>query len=142
MSTTIYIHKKAGTWHAAALRAILDAAEDGQYAVTVKRHSGRKSTAQNNYLHALFQIIADTLNAEGMGDGNKWTKDRVKEWCKAQGCYPTETVRLKGSDVEVVKQTRDLDKEDAMIAIDRVMAYWSEMGIVLPEPYEQMGLPI
>jgi hypothetical protein len=140
MAEPIYIHKKEGTWKASALRALLDAAPDGQYAVTFKRHSGRKSTAQNGYLHVLFQIVADTLNSEGMGDGSKWTMEKVKEWCKAQGCYPTETVRLKGVKVEVTKQTRELSKEDAMVTIDRVMNYWAEFGIILPAPNEQLEI--
>jgi hypothetical protein len=137
MTPTLHIHRKDGNWHAAALRAYLDAQPDGQYKVTVKRTTGRKSTQQCAYLHVLFRIVADTLNAEGMGDGSKWTTEKVKEWMKAQGCYPTETVRLKGVDVEVVIPTRDLSKEDAMITIDRVMQYWAEFGIVLPSPGEQ-----
>jgi hypothetical protein len=152
MTPTLHIHRKDGKWHAAALRAYLDAQPDGQYAVTVKRTTGKKSTQQCAYLHVLFQIVADTLNAEGMGDGSKWTTEKVKEWCKAQGCYPTDDLELtrkwvKKDDedeyepvpitVQVVKPTRDLDKEDAMITIDRVMQYWAEFGIVLPSPGEQ-----
>ena len=138
MSDPIYINKTNGAWKASALRALMDAAPDGQYAVTFKRHSGRKSTPQNSYLHVLFQIVADTLNAEGMGDGERWTKERVKDWCKAQGCYPTHTLRMKGVDVEVAIPTRELTKEDAMITIDRVMQYWAEMGIILPEANHQL----
>jgi hypothetical protein len=66
--------------------------------------------------------------------------EKVKEWCKAQGCYPTETVRLKGVEVEVTKQTRELSKEDAMVTIDRVMNYWAEFGIILPAPNEQLEI--
>jgi hypothetical protein len=139
MSDPIYINKSHGAWKATALRALMDAAPDGQYVVTFKRHSGRKTTSQCSYLHVLYQIIADTLNAEGMGDGEKWTKERVKTWCKAQGCYPTHTLRMKGVDVEVAIPTRELTKEDAMITIDRVMQYWAEMGIILPEPNSQLS---
>jgi hypothetical protein len=76
MANPIYIHKKQGVWKASALRALLDAAPDGQYAVTFKRHSGRKSTSQNSYLHVLFTIVADTLNSEGMGDGTRMLPHR------------------------------------------------------------------
>lgn len=140
MSTPIYIHKEHGKWKASALRAVLDAAANGQYAVTFKRHSGRKSNQQNRYLHVLFSIVADVLNAEEMGDGERWDIVRVKEWCKAQGCYPTDTILLKGQEVQVVKQTRDLDKEETMITIDRVMNYWAEFGIILPEPNQQLEI--
>jgi hypothetical protein len=138
MGEPIYIHKSNGAWKASALRALMDAAPDGQYKVTFKRHSGRKTLPQNAYLHVLFQIVADTLNAEGMGDGERWTKERVKDWCKAQGCYPTHTLHIKGVDVEVAIPTRELSKEDAMITIDRVLQYWAEFGIVLPEPNHQL----
>jgi hypothetical protein len=137
----LYIHKdEHGKWHGKALRAALDACEPGQYAVEIKRHSGRKTTHQNSYLHVLFGIVADTLNAEGMGDGKRWTVERVKEWCKAQGCYPVEDLTVKGHTVQVVKPTRELDKEEAMMTIDAVLRYWAEMGIVLPEPGEQMEM--
>ena len=142
MSTTLHIHRKAGKWHGAALRAFLDTQPDGQYAVTIKRTRGRKTTPQNSYLHVLFSIVADTLNAEGMGDGARWTTERVKEWCKAQGCYPTDELTVKGATVHVVKPTRELDKEEAMVTIDRVIQYWAELGIVLPEPNEQMEMEI
>lgn len=138
---TIHIHKDdTGKWHGAALRAAMQAAPAGQYAVEFKRSNGRKSTPQNSYLHVLFRIVADTLNAEGMGDGERWTVNRVKEWCKAQGCYPTEDMTVKGNTVQVVKPTRELDKEEAMATIDNVIRYWAEMGIVLPEPGEQTEL--
>ena len=141
MAHTIHIHKdSAGRWHGSALRAALDACEPGQYAITVKRTSGRKTTPQNSYLHVLFRIVADTLNADGMGDGKRWTVERVKEWCKAQGCYPTDDLMVKGNAVQVVKPTRELDKEEAMVTIDRVIQYWAEMGIVLPEPGDQIEL--
>jgi len=108
--------------------------------LTCKRSVKRKTTAQCNYLHVLFTIVADTLNAEGMGDGKRWTVERVKEWCKAQGCYPVEDLTVKGHTVQVVKPTRELDKEEAMMTIDAVLRYWAEMGIVLPEPGEQMEM--
>jgi len=140
MTTTLHIHKKAGAWHASALRAFLDAQPDGQYAITIKRTTGRKTTPQCAYLHVLYRIVADTLNAEGMGDGKRWTVERIKEWCKAQGCYPTEDLQVKGATVQVVKNTRELDKEEAMMTIDNVIRYWAELGIVLPEPNTQTEL--
>jgi len=138
---TLHIHKNStGRWHAAVLRAALDAQPPGQYSVTIKRTSGRKSTPQNNLLHVLFRIVADTLNAEGMGDGKRWTVDRVKDWCKAQGCYPAEDLTVKGVTVQVTKNTRELDKEETMETIDNVIRYWAEYGIVLPLPGEQTEL--
>ena len=141
MTDPIHIRKDtSGVWHAKALRLHMDMAEPGQYAVTFKRTSGRKSQPQNGYLHVLFGVIADTLNAEGMGNGDKWTKDTVKEWMKAQGCYPSTVMHLREMPVMVPKRTRDLTKDEASEVIENVLRYWAEFGIVLPNPGEQMEL--
>jgi hypothetical protein len=42
----------------------------------------------------------------------------------------------------VVKPTRELDKEEAMMTIDAVLRYWAEMGIYLPEPNSQTEFAI
>ena len=42
--------------------------------------------------------------------------------------------------VQVALDTRELDKEDAQLTIDRVIGHFAELGIVLPMPGEQMQL--
>ena len=139
MSDHLFITKApGGKWKASALRALMDAAAPGTYRVEFRRHSGRKTTPQNAYLHVLFRIVSDALKGEGMGE---WTPERVKEWCKAQGCYPLVDLVLPGGEVvQVAKRTRDLGKDEAGETIDRVVAYWAEMVILLPEPNEQVEM--
>ena len=51
-------------------------------------------------------------------------------------------IKVKGATVQVGKQTRELDKEEALVTSDRVIQYWAELGIVLPEANEQMEMEI
>lgn len=140
MAEIIFAHKQEGRWHASALAAYMKALPDGQYSISIARKTGRKSTEQNAYLHVLFSIIADTLNAEGMGGGQPWTKERIKDWCKAQGCYPVREMILKNMPVQVAIPTRELNKEEAMLTIERVLQYWAELGIILPSPNQQLEI--
>ena len=140
---TFTIVKERGKVKAAALRAHLDSLSDGSYFVTVESTEKRKTTAQNSYLHVLFTIAAKELNREGYGDGRKWTKERVKAHCKKIELYPVEDAMLPGGEiVQVPKDTRELSKEDAMVTIDAVVRYFAELGIVLPEPNEQLQLTV
>jgi hypothetical protein len=135
------ILKEGGKVKAAALRAHLDSLPDGSYFVNVEQATKRKSQAQNSYLHVLFTIAAKELNREGFGDGSQWTKERVKAHCKREGLYPMEDVVMPGGVVgQVWKETRDLSKEEAMETIDRVIRYFAEWSIVLPEPNTQLQL--
>ena len=111
--------------------------------VTIKRTTGRKTTPQNSYLHVLFSIVADTLNAEGMGDGAKVDDGAREEWCKGAGLLPDRRAYGQGRDGPCGEADKELaDKEEAMVTIDRVIQYWAELGIVLPEPNEQMEMEI
>ena len=138
---TFTILKEHGNVKGAALRAHLDALPDGSYTVTVATDAKRKSTSQNAYLHVLFGIAAKAMNAECMGDGQQWTKDRVKAHCKRMELYPVNDVLLPGGEiVQVPMDTHELSKEDAMITIDRVINYFAELGIILPSPNEQVEI--
>ena len=140
---TFTIVKERGKVKAAALRAHLDSLSDGSYFVTVDGAEKRKTTAQDGYLHVLFTIAAKELNREGFGDGRRWTKERVKAHCKKMELYPVEDAMLPGGEiVQIPKDTRALSKQDAMITIDNVIRYFAELGIVLPEPNEQLQLSV
>lgn len=141
MQATYAIVKEGGKVKAAALRAHLDTMPDGSYFITVEEVKNKKSVPQNSYLHVLFTLAAKMMNKEGMGDGTQWTKERVKAHCKREGLYPLEDVVMPGGVVtQVWKDTRDLSKEEAMETIDRVIRYFAEWGIVLPEPNTQLQL--
>lgn len=141
MQATYAILKEAGKVKAAALRAHLDTMPDGSYFVTVEEARNKKTPPQNSYLHVLFTIAAKMMNQEGLGDGLQWTKERVKAHCKRAGLYPLEDALLPGGEVvQVWKDTRELSKDEAMETIDRVIRYFAEIGLILPEPNEQLRI--
>lgn len=139
--------KHYGSWDGSRLRAetfraaVLSFPKDTPLEITVRKAVKPKTTPQNRYLHTLFTIAAKTMNEEGYGDGNPWTKDKVKAYAKQAGLYPVEDRILPGGEVvQVALDTRELDKEDAQLTIDRVIGHFAELGIVLPMPGEQMHL--
>ena len=142
MTTPFYIHKEGGRIRAAALRAHLDSLRDGSYKVTVKRATS-KTTRQNSYLHVLFDIAARAMNEECMGDGTPWTMEGVKQYAKDEHLYPLVDMILPGGEVkQMAKNTRDLDDLEAGQTIERVIAHFAELGIILPEPNRQEELKL
>ena len=107
--------------------------------LTCRKARKRKSTAQNAYLHVLFGITARSLTEL---TGENYTMEQVKAYAKVSGLYPAvDFVRPgTGEVVQVPMDTRDLDKEEAMIAIDRVIAHFADIGIRLPAPGEQIQM--
>lgn len=142
MTAPFYIHKEGGRIRAAALRGYLDTLKDGSYKVTVKRATS-KTTRQNSYLHVLFDIAAKAMNEECMGDGTPWTLESVKQYAKDERLYPLVDMILPGGEVrQMAKNTRDLDDLEAGQTIERVIAHFAELGIVLPEPNRQEELKL
>lgn len=138
-----YGTKEHGKVRAASFRAAIDALPDGPIVLTVAADGNAKSTPQNNYLHLLFRIAAQMMNDEGYGDGTPWTMERVKSHCKSAGLYPVIDMVLKGGEViQVAKDTAELDKLETMETIERVIAYFAELGITLPQPDEQIEIQL
>ena len=138
-----YGTKEHGKVRAASFRAAIDALPDGPIVLTVAADGNAKSTPQNNYLHLLFRIAAKYMNDEGYGDGSPWTMERVKAHCKAEGVYPmTDVVLPTGEIKQVAKDTAELDKLETMETIERVIAYFAELGITLPQPDEQTEIQL
>ena len=132
-----------GHWDGRKLHAETFAAQVKSYPIgtplclTVGPVKVRKSTAQNSFLHVLFRIAAKELSDLG----TPWTPEEVKSYCKAAKLYPMEDRTLPGGEiVQVAKDTAPMDKEDTMLTIDRVIAHFAEMGIILPEPGHQLEL--
>ncbi len=132
-----------GHWDGRKLHAETFAAQVKSYPVgtplclTVGPVRNRKSSKQNRYLHQLFRIAAKELSAMG----TPWTPEYVKSYCKGAGLYPMEDRTLPGGEiVQVAKDTAPMDKEDTMLTIDRVIAHFGELGIILPEPGQQLEI--
>lgn len=109
---------------------------------TVQKQKVRKTQSQNNWLHKLFEFAADEMNKAGFGDGVPWTKDRIKYYCKQVGLYPTFDMVLPGGVVTTMcLDTHELDKEQTMETIDKVLRHFAdEHHIYLPEPGEQQEM--
>lgn len=136
-----------GNFDGVRLKASSFSAEVKSYPVgtplefTVRKARKPKTTPQNRYLHTLYTIAAKEMNSSGFGDGTPWDKDKVKAYAKHFGLYPMEELHCKGVAIHVPMSTADLDKEDAMLVIDRVIQHFAdEHGIVLPEPGEQITI--
>jgi len=114
-----------------------------QLILSVEKWVEGKSRQQNNYLHVLLSILARTFNDSGMGDGNPYTVERVKAYCKASKLYPQEDfITPDGEVVQVTKDTRDLDKDETAMTIDKIIQHFAEFGIVLPEPSKQTNMDL
>jgi hypothetical protein len=87
---------------------------------------------QNNYLHLLIGVVA-------METGN--TIADVKDWyfkrlCNRDLFITTKTDKFAG-EVEVVRSSADLTKEEMSIAIDRFKRWGSQNGIYMPNPWDE-----
>lgn len=136
-----------GQWNGSRLEAAAFVAAVKSWPVgtvlkfTVDKYTPEKTKPQNGYLHALFTIAARALNKDAMGDGEQWTPELVKDHAKQAKLYPVVDRLLPGGEVvQVTLDTRHLNREQMAETIDRVIRYFAELGIVLPEPREQQSL--
>lgn len=91
-----------------------------------------RSKNQNNYLHLLIGVVA-------METGN--TLADVKDWyfkrlCNRDLFITTRTDKFAG-EVELVRSSADLTKEEMSIAIDRFKRWGSQNGIYMPNPGDE-----
>lgn len=136
-----------GHYDGARLRAEAFAAAVKSYPIgtmlkfTVCKYVPEKTQPQLGYLHVLFSIAARALNKDAMGSGEQWTPSMVKELAKRERLYPViDRVLPSGEVVQIVLDTRNLNREQTAETIDRVIHYFAELGIVLPEPREQQSI--
>lgn len=91
-----------------------------------------RSKGQNNYLHLLLGVVA-------MDTGN--TIAYCKEWyfkrlCNRDLFVTTRADRYAGQ-VEVLRSSSELTKEEMSIAIDRFKRWGAENGIYMPNPGDE-----
>lgn len=110
---------------------------------TVDEYVPTKTQAQCAYLHVLFDIAAKEMNRDAMGDGEQWTASMVKELAKRERLYPVIDRVLPGGEVvQIVTDTRNLNAQQAGETIERVIRFFAELGIVLPEPRQQQKMQL
>lgn len=136
-----------GAWDGSRLQAAAFVAAVKSWPVgtvlklTVDKYVAEKTRPQMGYLHVLFSIAARALNKDAMGDGEQWTPELVKDHCKQAKLYPVVDRLLPGGEVvQVTLDTRHLNMEQMAETIDRVIRYFADLGIVLPEPREQQSM--
>ena len=105
--------------------------------ITIDKCSAKRSNAQNAYLHLLFTLLTDELNALG----NSFKMLEVKSLMKTKflliDVVNEETVEVIG---ERIKGTSECNKEEISEFIENVIRWAAELQIVLPYPNEQLNL--
>lgn len=91
-----------------------------------------RSRNQNSYLHLLIGVVA-------METGN--TIDYCKEWyfkrlCNKDLFITTRKDRFAG-EVEIIRSSAELTKEEMSIAIDRFKRWGADNGIYMPNPGDE-----
>lgn len=92
----------------------------------------RRSTAQNSYLHCVLGVLA-------LETGN--TLEVVKREIYKKRINPDLYVRVKTDpilgEVETLRSSRDLSKEEMSLSIDRYKQFCSANGIYIPDPGDE-----
>lgn len=91
-----------------------------------------RSRNQNSYLHLLIGVVA-------METGT--TLDYCKEWYFKRLCnkdlFITTRMDKYAGQVDVIRSSADLTKEEMSMAIDRFKRWGSENGIYMPSPGDE-----
>lgn len=92
----------------------------------------RRSLTQNSYLHAILGALA-------LETGNSLEVVKLEIYKKKVN--PDLYLRTKSDpllgEIEVVRSSRDLTKEEMSLSIDRYKKFCAEQGIFLPEPGDE-----
>ena len=92
----------------------------------------RRSLNQNNYLHAILGVLA-------LETGN--SLEVVKREIYKKKVNPDLFVRTKHDpllgEIEEVRSSRDLTKEEMSLSLDRYKKFCADNGIFLPEPGDE-----
>ena len=92
----------------------------------------RRSLSQNNYLHSILGVLA-------LETGN--SLEVVKREIYKKKVNPDLFIRTKHDpllgEIEEVRSSRDLTKEEMSLSLDRYKKFCSDNGIFLPEPGDE-----
>lgn len=139
MTESVSIYKERGKWHGGSLRALMDSLPDGNYTVTMT-NAAKRSTDQNDRVHALCRILAAALN-EMQATGptiHRWAMEDVKEWCIADMAPTMSVVDPNGVIHERRMRTHEMSMAESSEFMDAIESYFaSEFGITVPEAGEQ-----
>jgi hypothetical protein len=122
-----------------AIAETLRGFEEKRVRIVIERVSAKRSIQQNRYLHLLFTIFADGLNEMG----NEFTREQVKEMCKAKfAVQEVEIISPISGEIVYEKRIRgtsEMNKLELMEFIEKVQRWAIEFfGIYLPAVDEQL----
>lgn len=89
----------------------------------------RRSTAQNSYLHVLLGAVALHI-----GESTEYVKQEVYKRMVNHDLYVTEKDNRTLGHIEVLRSSKDLNKEEMSMSIDRFRKWAAEQGIYTPSP--------
>ncbi|HCC80398.1 MAG: hypothetical protein Tp185DCM00d2C31949971_54 [Prokaryotic dsDNA virus sp.] len=95
---------------------------DKKYRITVQDYVEDKTAEQRAFFHTLCGIFADETG---------YTKGEIKELCKFE-LMGTTVVNLAGREIEVVKSSETLKKQEYSELIETCYRLAAEAGIQLP----------
>ena len=92
-----------------------------------------RTLSQNAYLHVCIGCVALEL-----GETIEYVKQYYfKRACNADIFTSTKFDKVLGYEVDTIRSSSDLTKEEMSIAIDRFIAWSAEHGIYIPSPDEK-----
>lgn len=103
-----------------------------QACVEVKKKHTKRTLAQNSYLHVLLGYFASEFGYTL--EEVKW--EFFKKLCN-KDIFARKRTNKRGQEIEYLRSSSDLDKQEMTTAIERFRNYSSsECGLYLPEPNE------
>lgn len=89
----------------------------------------RRSSAQNNYLHTILGAVALFV-----GESLEYVKQEIYKRVVNPDLYVVERDNPTLGHIKVLRSSRDLDKEEMSVSIDRFRKWAAEQGIYTPSP--------
>lgn len=120
------------------LDEVLQSFEGKDFTLTIEKKKKSRSNEQNRYLHALFTIFRNELNALG----NRFTMEQVKELCKAKFATVDMVNEATGEIIgQRIKGTSEMTTTELNEFIENIIEWAATMfHIVLPYPNENFVL--
>lgn len=89
----------------------------------------KRSSAQNNYLHCLLGVVAMYV-----GESLEYVKQEIYKRMVNPELYVVEKDNKALGHIVTLRSSRDLNKEEMSISIDRFRKWAAEQGIYTPSP--------
>lgn len=89
----------------------------------------KRSSAQNNYLHCLLGVVAMYV-----GESLEYVKQEIYKRMVNPELYVVEKDNKALGHIVTLRSSRDLNKEEMSLSIDRFRKWAAEQGIYTPSP--------